>query len=211
MSLPVTYIFSHDSILVGQDGPTHEPIEQLTMLRSIPNLITYRPADITELMGCWENILKQKKPTALVITKEKCPKIPNSSSANVKNGAYLVRDCGKKPDAIIISSGSEVKSSFLVANKLATMGININVVSVPSLELFRETPEEYKKSLLLDDTLKIVIEASDGLSLSFMATDINHVIGLNDFGVSGTPDEVLKEMQFDIDSLVLKVQKLINK
>ena len=211
MSLPVTYILSHDSILVGQDGPTHEPIEQLSMLRTIPNLITYRPADITELMGCWDNILKQDRPTALIVTKESCPKIPNSNSANVINGAYVVRDSGEKTDAILISSGSEVKCAYVIANKLSVTGINTKVVSVPSLELFKQTSNEYKKSLLPDNIPKIVIEASDCSSLAFMATDINHVIGLNDFGFSGTPAEVAKEMQFDIDSLILKVQKLINK
>ena len=211
MSLPVTYIFSHDSILVGQDGPTHEPIEQLSMLRTIPNLITYRPSDITELMGCWDNILKQDRPTALVVTKESSPKIPNSNAAQVKNGAYLVKNCGKKPDAILISSGSELKSAYVIANKLSTTGIAVNVVSVPSLELFKQSSKEYRESLLPNDVKKITIEASDEISLACIATDFDHVIGLNDYGFSGTPAEVAKEMQFDIDSLILKVQKLINK
>ena len=103
MSLPVTYIFSHDSISIGQDGPTHEPIEQLAMLRTIPNLITYRPADILELMGSWDSILKQNKPTVLVLTKQKVPKIPGTNQAMIQKGAYLVRDCGSTPDAILIS------------------------------------------------------------------------------------------------------------
>lgn len=210
MSLPVTYIFSHDSILVGQDGPTHEPIEQLSMLRSIPNLITYRPADIVELMGCWDDILKQNRPTALVITKEKSPKIPNSDSKKVKYGAYLIRDCGKTPDAIIIASGSEVKDVYVIANKLSKNGININVVSIPSLELYLNTTQEYKKNILPENVKRIVIEASSYNSLYFLATDINHVIGLNDFGFSGTPLEVAKKMEFDIDNLTLRVEKLLN-
>ena len=211
MSLPVTYIFSHDSILIGQDGPTHEPIEQLSMLRTIPNLITYRPADIVELMGCWENILKQERPTALVVTKESCPKIPNSNAKNVENGAYIVRNCGSTPNAILIASGSEVKTAYIIANKLATTGTNINVVSIPSLELYKATSPEYKESILPSSAKKIVIEASDEISLACIATDFDHVIGLNDFGFSGTPAEVAKEMQFDIDNIILKVQKLINK
>jgi transketolase len=211
MSLPLTYIFTHDSILVGQDGPTHEPIEQLSMLRTIPNLMTYRPADITELMGCWDNILKQDRPTALVVTKESCPKVPNSSAANVAFGAYLIKDCGKKPDAILISSGSELKSAYVISNRLAATGLNINVVSVPSLELFKQAGKEYRSALLPDDVVRISIEASDEISLACIATDFDHVIGLNDYGFSGTPAEVAKEMQFDIDSLILKVQKLIKK
>lgn len=211
MSLPVTYIFSHDSILIGQDGPTHEPIEQLAMLRTIPNLITYRPADITELMGCWENILKQNKPTCLVVSKDKLPKVPGTDSKNVSLGAYLIRDCQKDPDAIIIASGSEVKDAYIIANKLAVNGININVVSIPSLELYLNTDESYKNKLLPENIKKIVIEAGNSYVLGSLATNIDYVIGLNDFGFSGTSIEVAKKMEFDMDSLLLKVQNLVKK
>ena len=211
MSLPVTYIFTHDSILVGQDGPTHEPIEQLGMLRTIPNLVTYRPSDITELMGCWDNILRQNKPTCLVISKEKLPKIPGTDSKLVGMGAYTVRNCGTNPDAIIISSGSEVKDAYIIANKLAINGINVNVVSIPSLELYLNTSEEYKNKLLPENIKRIVIEAGNSYVLGSLATNIDYVIGLNDFGFSGTSIEVAKEMEFDIDNLFLKVQNLVKK
>ena len=210
MSLPVIYLFTHDSIAVGQDGPTHEPIEQITMLRSIPNLITYRPADITELMGCWDDILKQNKPTALVVTKDKSPKIPGSNSESVKSGAYIIRNCQTKPDAIIISSGSDVKKAYVIANKLAVNGININVVSIPSFELYLATSDEYKKKVIPEHIKRIVIESGNSYILGSLATNINYVIGINDFGFSGTKDEVEKEMEFDLDSLILKVEKLIN-
>lgn len=209
MSLPVTYIFSHDSILVGQDGPTHEPIEQLSMLRSIPNLITYRPADIVELMGCWDDILKQNKPTCLIISKEKLPKIPGTNSLNIKNGAYLVKNCGKTPDAILISSGSELKQTYIIANKLAENNININIVNIPSLELYLNMDIEYKNKLLPDNIKKIVIEAGNSYVLGSLATSIDYVIGLNDFGFSGTSLEVAKAMEFDLDNLLLKVDKLL--
>ena len=211
MSLPVTYIFTHDSVLIGQDGPTHEPIEQLSMLRSIPNTITYRPADITELMGCWDNILRQNKPTCLVISKDKLPKVPGTNSKSIDMGAYLVRDCGTTPDAIIISSGSEVKDSYMVANKLAMSGININVVSIPSLELYLNTDELYKNKLLPKNVKRIVIEAGNSYVLGSLATSIDYVIGLNDFGFSGTKEEIAREMEFDIDNLLLKVQNLVKK
>ena len=211
MSLPVTYIFSHDSILIGQDGPTHEPVEQLDMLRTIPNLITYRPADITELMGCWDNILKQNKPTCLIVAKEKMPKVPGTDSKLSSMGAYLVRNCGTTPDAIIISSGSDLKQAYIIANKLAVNGININVVSVPSLELYQNTPEDYKNKLLSENITRIVIEAGSSNALGSLATNINYVIGLNDFGLSGTSDEVSKTMEFDLDNLLLKVQNLVKK
>ena len=211
MSLPVTYIFSHDSILIGQDGPTHEPIEQLSMLRTIPNLITYRPADITELMGAWDNILKQNKPTALVLTKQKVPKIPGTNSSLIGRGAYLVRDCGSKPDAILISSGSDLTNAYIIANKLAVNGINLNVVSIPSLELFLNQDEEYKNKLLPNEVKKITLEASNPYVLGILATSNDYAIGLNDFGFSGTSDEVAKEMEFDLDNLLLKVQSLVRK
>ena len=211
MSLPVTYIFSHDSISIGQDGPTHEPIEQLAMLRTIPNLITYRPADILELMGSWDSILKQNKPTVLVLTKQKVPKIPGTNQAMIQKGAYLVRDCGSTPDAILISSGSDLTNAYIIANKLAVNGINLNVVSIPSLELFLAQDEEYRNKLLPENIKRITLEASNSYVLGSLATNIDYAIGLNDFGLSGTSEEVLKEMQFDLDSLLLKVQNLVRK
>lgn len=211
MSLPVTYIFTHDSILIGQDGPTHEPVEQLSTLRSIPNTITYRPADITELMGCWDNILRQNKPTCLVIAKEKLPKVPGTNSKGVDVGAYLVRDCGTNPDAILIASGSELKDSYVIANKLAMNGININVVSIPSIELYLNTDESYKNKLLPENIKRIVIEAGCSHVLESLATNVDYVIGINDFGFSGTKEEVSKTMEFDIDSLMLKVENLLSK
>lgn len=210
MSLPVTYIFTHDSISIGEDGPTHQPIEQLSMLRSIPNSITYRPADIVELMGCWENILSQNKPNFLVIAKESLPKIPGTNSKSINYGAYLIKDCGTKPDAIIIASGSDLKSAFIISNKLAVKGININVVSIPSYELYLSTDNSYKTKLLPEDIKRITLEASNNYILSSLATDVKHSIGINDFGVSGTPEEVLQKMEFDIDSLLMKVERLIN-
>ena len=211
MSLPVTYIFSHDSISIGQDGPTHEPIEQLAMLRTIPNLITYRPADILELMGSWDSILKQNKPTVLVLTKQKVPKIPGTNQAMIQKGAYLVRDCGSTPDAILISSGSDLTNAYIIANKLAVNGINLNVVSIPSLELFLNQDEAYRNKLLPENIKRITLEASNSYVLGSLATNIDYAIGLNDFGLSGTSEEVLKEMQFDLDSLLLKVQNLVRK
>lgn len=211
MSLPVTYIFSHDSISIGQDGPTHEPIEQLAMLRTIPNLITYRPADILELMGSWDSILKQNKPTVLVLTKQKVPKIPGTNQAMIQKGAYLVRDCGSIPDAILISSGSDLTNAYIIANKLAVNGINLNVVSIPSLELFLAQDEEYRNKLLPENIKRITLEASNSYVLRSLATSIDYAIGLNDFGLSGTSEEVTKEMQFDLDSLLLKVQNLVRK
>lgn len=209
-SLPVTYLFTHDSISVGQDGPSHEPIEQLAMLRAIPNLYTYRPCDIVELMGCWESILKSNKPSALVVSKEKQVKIPSSDSKSVLNGAYIVRPCGTNPDVVLITSGHMVKDAYIIANKLATNGINANVVSVPCLKLFLEQNSDYKNKILPKNTKKIVLEDSSIISLGILATSPEYIIGIDDFGFSGTKEEVEKQMEFDINNLILKVENLIN-
>lgn len=210
MALPVTYIFTHDSIFIGQDGPTHEPIEQLAMLRGIPNFITYRPADITELMGCWENILGQKLPNCLVLSKESLPNIPTTDAKKVSLGAYTVYESKNKIDAILIACGSELILALQIANKLQKNGVNINVVSIPSLELYLKNEKEYKEKLLPKNVKKIVIEAGSPLSLGSLATSLDYTIGINDFGFSGTTNEVLKNLEFDIDSLYRKVEILIH-
>lgn len=210
MNLPVTYIFTHDSIAIGQDGPTHEPIEQLNMLRTIPNFTTYRPADITELMGCWDKILKENKPSGLVIAKDKTQKLPGTNQLSVANGAYAVRKVAN-PKAILIASGSEVKSALIIATMLGQNGVNLDVISVPSYELFLTMDENYKESILPNNARKIVIEAGNGYVLGSLATSMDFVISLNEYGASGTTIEVLKEMEFDIESLLIKVERLINK
>ena len=210
MSLPVTYIFTHDSILIGQDGPTHQPIEQLAMLRSIPNLVTYRPADITELMGCWESILMQNRPTALVVAKEKSTKLSGTDSKMVEKGAYLVKQTNEKTDAILIASGSDLAKVCTIADKLAVNETYVNVVSIPSLELYENMSEEYKHQLLPDNVKKIVVESGSGYGLGMLATSTNYIIGINEFGRSGSKEEVERELEFDIDQLLLKIERMIH-
>ena len=148
MNLPVTYIFTHDSIYVGEDGPTHEPVEQLSMLRTIPNFITFRPADINEIMGSWEYILKNNCPTALVVSKEKRSKNKNTNAKFVKYGAYMIRKEKYRLDGIIIATGSEVEMAMDISKELFTMGIDTRVVSMPSMELFLKQNPKYEEQLL---------------------------------------------------------------
>lgn len=209
MNLPVTYIFTHDSVMIGQDGPTHQPIEQLSSLRTIPNFITYRPADIIELMGCWDNLLKQNRPNCLVVAKEKMQRLPGTNQENISYGAYSIRK-NNNPNAILIASGSEVKTALIIASRLMQQNIYLDVVSIPSLELFKEQSKEYKKSLLPDNMKKIVIEACNTDSIGYLATDEEHVFGINEFGYSATANEILNKLEFDIDSLITKIERMIN-
>lgn len=209
MNLPVTYIFTHDTIGVGEDGPVAQPIEQLASLRSTPNLIVYRPADITELMGVWENILAKNLPSALIITQNSVPKLPGSDSKLIQNGAYILKREQSKLDGILISSGSELVYALQIAYDLAKIGIDIRVVSMPSMELFLSSGLDYEETILPKNVKKIVIEASSSLLWNRFATNENYIIGINEFGYSGHPNEVLKELGFDYDSLKMKVEELL--
>ncbi len=138
MNLPVTYIFTHDSICVGSDGPTHQPIEQLGMLRSIPNMHVFRPCDYKEVVGAWNYILNNNKPVSLVLSRQKLPLNEGTSISSVNNGAYIVRKEKGKLHATILATGSEVSTAIKIADELESMKYNIRGVSVPCVELFRE-------------------------------------------------------------------------
>ena len=208
MNIPSIFIFNNDSVYNPFEGPARIPLNELNILRTIPNLITYRPGDIIELMGVWENILANNKPSALVISSNSIPKLPGSNALEVSNGAYIIKKEVNKLDGIIISSGSEVVSSMQIAYDLYNMGIDIRVVSVPSLELFETKGEEYIKKILPDNVKKIVIEA--GITGSWTKyTTYENIIGIDDFAYSGLPIEVLRKMNFDYDSLKNKVIELL--
>lgn len=137
MDLPVTYIYSHDSINVGQDGPTHQPIEQLAMLRSIPNMNVFRPADAHELVGCWNEILNNRKPNCLVVSRNPVDLLKTTDANKVKYGAYIVKQEQVKLDGIIIATGSEVQTACHLSNELFKQdNLDLRVVSMPSMELF---------------------------------------------------------------------------
>ena len=157
MNLPVTYIFSHDSINVGEDGPTHQPIEQLASLRCIPNLRVYRPADGHEIVGCWESILNDfTHPSALILSRNDVNLIPTTNNLNVSKGAYIVRKEQENLHAIIIATGTEVHTAIYIANDLyKEFKLDIRVVSMPSMELFNEQPIEYQNKFYLMDIVKL--------------------------------------------------------
>jgi len=209
MDLPVTYIFTHDSISVGQDGPTHEPIEQLPMLRSIPNMKTFRPADINEVMGSWEYILKSKHPASLVISKNEMPMLTGTNAKYVSYGAYMVRREIGELEAIIIATGAELKTAIDLAEDLTLMGHHIRVVSMPCMELFLKQDKKYENILLPKDVKTIVIEPSNKLMWCRFATSEDYVLGINEFGASGKPKDVLKRYEYDYDNLKRKCIDLL--
>ncbi len=210
MNLPVTYIFTHDSLYDSTDGPARIPCEQLTTLRTMPNLTVYRPADIIEIMGSWEQILKNNQPSALIISKNNIPKLPGSLSKEVEKGAYIIKKEQTKLDGIIIASGSEVVSALQIAYDLQANNLDIRVISMPSMELFLQMGEQYEEQLLPKGIKTIALEAGNDLIWNRFVKDNNYIIGINDFAYSGVPIEVLQIMNFDYDSLKLKIESLLN-
>ena len=207
ISLPVTYIFTHDAINIGQDGPTHQPIEQLAMLRSIPNLNVFRPCDANEVLGCWEYILNSNTPSALILSRNNIKQLSTSSKDKVKYGAYIVRK-EDKLDAIIIATGSEVALANQIASDIYDeYKIDIRVVSMPSQELFNLTSKDYQDAVLPKNVKTFVIEPSSSMSWYKYVSDINNLLTIDSFGKSGTTSEVLKEFEFDLRSLKEKILK----
>lgn len=209
MNLPMTYIFTHDSIHIGEDGPIMQPVEQLAMLHTTPNLICYRPGDIMEVMGSWECILKKNLPSALIITKNDTPKLPGSNAKLVERGAYIIKKEKSKLDGIIISSGSELLYALQMSYDFEQIGLDIRVVSVVSMELFLSEGKEYQNEILPSIVKRIVISAENPLIWTQFATNKDYVIGINEFGYSAHPNEVAKKMGFDYQSLKLKVETLL--
>lgn len=209
MSLPITYIFTHDSIYVGDDGITHQPIEQLGMLRGIPNLYTFRPADYKEIVGCYNFILNNTKPTAMVLAKQELPLLDGTDVIKVNNGAYIVRMEKGKLNAVILASGSEVSTAVKIAEELESMKYNIRVVSVPCLELFKEQSEEEKKKILPSMVKTFVIEASNYEGWYQFIYNENYLINIKTFGLSGKTEDVLNELDFSYNQIKSRIMKML--
>ncbi len=209
MNTSVTYIFTHDSLYYSEDGGIKIPVEEIAMLRSTPNLTVYRPADILEVMGCWESILKSDKPNALLISRNSIPKLPGSNAQEVMKGAYIIRKEVNRLDGILIATGSEVVSALQISFDLYQVGIDLRVVSMPSMELFCGMGEDYKKEILPSNVKTAVIEASCDSAWYQYATSKEYILGIKDFSYGGISIEVLQKMGYDYDSLKLKVESLM--
>ena len=205
MNLPVTYIFTHDSVYIGEDGPTHQPIEQLTMLRSTPNLVVLRPADINEVIGCWDYIISSRRPTALILSRSEAHILAGTSGAGVKNGAYIVKKETAKIDAVIVSTGIDFTTAYLVSEELRKAGHDIRLVSMPSMEVFLEQPQEVQDAIIPPTSKVFTIEAGSTLGWYRIASR-GCAIGIDTFGTSGQKDQVLQNLGFDFNSILQKIQ-----
>lgn len=210
MNLPVSYIFSHDSITVGQDGPTHQPIEQLAMLRTIPNFDVYRPADAKELVGSWNEILNNNNPSALILTRGNVPLLNSSSEVLVEKGAYIVRKEKDRLYSIIIATGSEVSVAIKIADEIYKQyKVDIRVVSMPNMKLFLKQDQAYKENILPKGYRNIVIEAGSSAMWHQFVYNENYLITVDDFGVSAPTEDTLKYMNFDYETIKERVIKLL--
>lgn len=212
MKQNVTYILTHDSIGVGEDGPTHQPVEQLAGLRAIPGMKVFRPADGKETAYGWITALKDVGPTCLVLTRQNLPQYESSGEGALK-GAYVLSDSAKKrPDAILLASGSEVELAMKAKETLLKDDIDVRVVSVPCMELFDKQPKKYKESVLPSSVrARFAIEAATPSPwYKYVGLD-GDVLGMTTFGASGPFDDLLKHFGFTVENVVEKVKKIIEK
>ncbi len=209
MNLPSTFIFTHDSVMIGEDGPTHEPVEQLAMLRSIPNHYVYRPCDANEIIGSWQTILNNDKPSSIILSRSKCKNLDVTDPLSVKKGAYIIRKEKKKLFGIIIATGSEVSLAIDIAEKLSLKGMEIRVVSMPCMELFEEQSKTYKEEVLPIGYKTFVIERASKFGWHKYVYNDKYIMGLDGFGYSGKTDDVLKKLKLDDESIYKRIEKLL--
>ncbi len=214
MGLKVIYIFSHDSIGLGEDGPTHQPIEQLNGLRAIPNLNVFRPADINETLECWEIALKSKNtPSAIALSRQKLPYInPKLSEKNeCERGAYVVKMTSHNTKVTLIASGSEVELALEVHNSLKDNNIDSKVVSMPCQELFDKQPEDFKNEILDKESLIVTIEAGNISSWKKYSGSKGITVGINRFGESAPYKKIYEHLNLSAQKIVIAIQKEIRK
>ena len=206
MGLKHYFIFTHDSIGVGEDGPTHQPIEQLSTFRAMPNFYTFRPADGNENVLCWEKALELSAPSAFVCSRQGLEPLPEAVFGDVKNGGYLVKE-SKDAKITLISSGSEVEICLKAANLLESKDIKTNVVSVPCFELFCEQSKEYLAKVLNKESKILAVEAASGLEWYKFADE---VLGMSSFGESAKAQDLYKHFGFSDTNIANKAKELLD-
>ena len=207
MKLPLIYVFTHDSVAVGEDGPTHQPIEHLASLRAIPGLTVIRPADANETGQAWRQALKStSSPTALIFTRQKLPILPGDGFANgLAKGAYVLKDCDGTPDIILIASGSEVALTLEVADALNDQGVKARMVSMPSWELFDAMPKSYQDQVLPPDvTKRMAVEAGIAMGWEKYVGSDGAVVAISGFGASAPGGTVMKKYGFNFENILEK-------
>ena len=210
MNLNSTYILTHDSIGVGEDGPTHQPVEQLIGLRSIPNMKVFRPCDSRETIAGWKTALWIKGPTSLVLSRQNLPLIEGTSNEATKGG-YILKDC-ENPDVILIASGSEVAPTLNASKLLLEQGINARVVSMPCIELFEAQTEEYKNSVIPNEIrARVCVEAASSYSWYKYAGIDGTIIGIDTFGLSAPASVLFNHFKFTAENIAKVAQDVIKK
>ncbi len=212
MGVHSIFVFSHDSIGVGEDGPTHQPIEQLMSFRAMPNITVIRPADANETVEAWKLAISRKKPVMLVLTRQNVPVLDPDKypiSNGVKRGAYILVD-ENNPDVILVATGSEVSVALEAKELLNEDGIKARVVSMPSWEIFKEQDEDYRKKVIPDDIPKVVIEAGISFGWKYIVGDNSLIIGMEGFGLSAPGDVLMKEFGFTGENVANKTKKFLN-
>ena len=207
------FVFTHDSIGVGEDGPTHEPIEQLMMLRAIPHFTDFRPADANETAAAWRLALERKKPCFFALTRQDIGVIDPAKHdvyAGVSKGAYVLEDAAD-PQLVIIATGSEVWTALDAAKLLSDEGVRVRVVSMPSWKIFEEQTAEYKASVLLKGVPRISVEAGATQGWwKYVGLD-GDVIGLDRFGASAPVATVMKELGFNAENVAARAKAVLKK
>jgi len=217
MGLPIVYIMTHDSIGLGEDGPTHQPIEHLASLRAMPNLCLIRPADANEVAFGWRAALARKDgPTILVLTRQKVPTFDRSEVGNadgVLKGAYILsKEKANSPDVVLIASGSEVQLILEAQEKLSEAGIDARVVSMPSWELFQEQSEDYRNEVLPPKVkARLAVEAGVAFGWRDWVGDAGEVIGITKFGASAPHQDLFKQYGITVENVVARTKKILGK
>ena len=214
MGLRVIYIFSHDSIGLGEDGPTHQPIEQLSGLRAIPNLNVFRPADINETLECWEIALKSNNtPSAIVLSRQKLPYLNQeiSSKNKCESGAYTVKITSHDSDVVLVASGSELELALKVQKRLKDNKIDSKVVSMPCMELFDKQPKKYKEEVFDENSIIFTIEAGSISSWQKYKGNKGYNFGIDNFGESAPYKKIYEHFGLTEDNILNAIQNHLRK
>lgn len=216
MELPVLYIFTHDTIALGEDGPTHQPIEQLAMLRAVPHLLDIRPYDANETAEAWKAAVQYKSgPTAMVLTRQKTSNLDRTvyaPASGLHRGAYVLKEAKSgRPDIILIGCGSEVQYVVEAQKRLEAQGVEVRIVSMPSWRLFEMQPDEYRQSVLPFGVKKIAVEAAASVGWHKYVGSDGDVIAMDRFGASAPAEKLLEEFGFTAENVVHRALKLIGK
>ena len=208
MNIPTTFVWTHDSIGLGEDGPTHQPIEHLAALRAIPNFATIRPADANEVAQAWKSILLRQQPAGILLSRQNLPVFDRTicaSAEGVDKGAYVLLAAPKKADVVIIATGSEVSLAVKSAEALNAQGISTQVVSAPCLEWFNQESESYRESVIPRSALRVSIEAGIAQGWREYVGDSGVIISLDHYGASASASQLFAEFGFTVDNVVSKV------